>query len=149
MEVKGHNGQLELTADSVLIRRKGALSFMTQGLKGEKSIALTSISSIQFKDAGMMTSGYIQFAFIGGHETKGGLFNATSDENTVMFTRKQQSDFVAFRAELEKRRAALASPVPQARSGDLASQLQGLADLRKRGVLSEEEFTAAKARLLG
>lgn len=49
---------------------------------------ISSISSIQFKNAGAMFNGYIQFAFMGGQEAKGGIFQGTQDENTVMFTKK-------------------------------------------------------------
>jgi hypothetical protein len=41
-------------------------------------------------------------------------------------------------------------PAPAAAEGDeLAAQLQRLADLKAQGVLSDEEFAAAKAKLLG
>jgi hypothetical protein len=85
----GHNGQLELTESVVRIKRKGALAFLTQGLKGDKEILISHISSIQFKKATIWTNGYIQFAFIGGQEAKGGLFQGTQDENTVMFRASQ------------------------------------------------------------
>jgi hypothetical protein len=42
------------------------------------------------------------------------------------------------------------APAPAAAEGDeLAAQLQRLADLKAQGVLSDEEFAAAKAKLLG
>ena len=47
----------------------------------------------------------------------------------------------------------LAPPPPQAApqpaSGDLVSQLQRLGDLHTQGAITDEEFTAAKAKLLG
>jgi hypothetical protein len=47
--------------------------------------------------------------------------------------------------------AAAAPPAPQQAPTDssLGGQLQQLATLRDQGVLSEDEFTAGKARLLG
>jgi hypothetical protein len=49
--------------------------------------------------------------------------------------------------------AAPAAPIPasaqQAPDSSLGGQLQQLANLRDQGVLSADEFTAAKARLLG
>ena len=42
---------------------------MALGLQGDKDIALSQISSIQFKKAGMM-AGYIKFAFLGGQESE-------------------------------------------------------------------------------
>ena len=41
------------------------------------------------------------------------------------------------------------APAPQAAGTDLTAQLQQLAQLHTAGVLSDEEFAAAKAKLLG
>ena len=42
-----------------------------------------------------------------------------------------------------------AAPVEQAPASDLTAQLQQLAQLHESGVLSDEEFAAAKQKLLG
>ena len=44
--------------------------------------------------------------------------------------------------------AAAAAPAPAAGGDDFMANLQRLADLKAAGVLSDEEFTAAKAKLL-
>ena len=85
MQAEGINGILSLLSDSIRISRKGIGAFILQGLKGDKDIYLSQISSIQFKKTGTFTNGYIQFSFLGGQETKGGIFDATKDENTIMF----------------------------------------------------------------
>lgn len=41
------------------------------------------------------------------------------------------------------------APVPAAAGSDLTAQLQQLAQLHAAGVLNDEEFAAAKAKLLG
>lgn len=55
-------------------------------------------------------------------------------------------------AELQAQQAAQAAaappPPPAAPADDLMTQLQKLGDLKAAGVLSEEEFAAAKAKLL-
>jgi hypothetical protein len=38
---------------------------------------------------------------------------------------------------------------PQAAGGDVVEQLKGLAALKEQGVLTEEEFAAQKAKILG
>ena len=58
------------------------MSLLTQGLKGDKEILISQISSIQFKKPGT-TNGYIQFAFLGGLEAKRGVFQASGDENSI------------------------------------------------------------------
>jgi type II secretory pathway pseudopilin PulG len=41
------------------------------------------------------------------------------------------------------------APPPQAAGGDVVEQLKGLAALKEQGVLTEEEFAAQKAKILG
>jgi hypothetical protein len=93
VEVEGINGQIRLTQNRVIISRKGAKAFVTQGLKGDKEIPISRITAIQFKPADNLTNGYLQFSIEGGLESKGGVFAATQDENTVMFSVFQQPVF--------------------------------------------------------
>jgi hypothetical protein len=72
---------------------------------------------------------------------------------------KQQAGAARAQAEQEAAQAAQAPPppapaVPQdappaAGPGDLMDQLERLANLKTSGLLSDEEFSAAKAQLLG
>jgi hypothetical protein len=149
----GRNGGIVELLDNVLvIRRKGVASFLTQGLKGEKRIPYASIMSVQFKEAGF-TTGYIQFGVGGGIESRGGVWDATTDENTVLFTKAAAEDFRRLRDIVEDRSAAARggrSAQPQtAAPSNVAEELGRLADLKERGVLTDEEFNAQKARLLG
>src|SRR5690242_11368235 len=113
LHADGHNGQLELTDTVVRIKRKGALGFLTQGFKGDKEILISQISSVQYKDAGALINGYIQFAFLGGQEAKRGGFEAAGDENTVMFRKSQQPDFDRFRSTLQKKMLEARQPSSQ------------------------------------
>lgn len=149
MEAKGVNGQLEFTGTKVIIKRKGMLAKMTQGLKGDKEIQVKQISSIQFKPAGAFTNGFIQFSFSGGKENKGGLFDATQDENSVMFNKKQLKDFEKIKNAIEEKINEMGQPVSYAAPIDVADQIKKLADLRDSGILTEEEFSAKKKQLLG
>jgi len=145
---KGIGGQIELGDGAITIRRKGVLGFVNHGLKGEKRIPFSSISAVQFKSASL-TSGFIQFSILGGVEARGGVFNATKDENTVMFNAKQHGDFCELRDAIEAGIAAVREPaVIQQTAVSVADELTKLAALRDRGVLSQEEFDGEKASLL-
>jgi len=146
LTAKGHNGQIELYNSKVCIRRQGMLGFLTQGLKGDKNITISSISSIQFKKAGMLTNGYIQFSFIGGQEAKGGVFQATKDENTVMFTVKQQPLFEEIKNIIERK--VMVDGCSESIISD-ADELIKLASLVDKGILTEEEFQYKKKHILG
>ncbi len=150
MRADGIGGQLELLQNAVRIRREGAFAKMSHGLKGDKEIRIHQISSIQFKQAGF-TNGYIQFSFSGGKENKDGIRDATKDENTVMFAGTHASEFEAIKNAIEQRMDEIhsgAHAVPQPQQTDVVEQIEGLARLRDRGILSEQEFQAKKQDLL-
>lgn len=78
---------------------------------------------------------------------------ATATSNAVsrrqMARSQQQADAQAY--EQQQYAAQQAPPAPPPASGDvgLGDQLTKLAELHQQGILSDEEFTAAKQRLLG
>ena len=161
MEVKGVNGTVVVDGGFVTIQRKGFLARSGVG-KGEKRIPLRQITAVQFKPAGAMISGFIQFSLGGGTERRSAFgrqsFDAASDENSVMFTKKQQPEFEELRAAIEQGIAEGHQPVPARHAApilappspgaDMVGQLNQLADLHRQGALSDQEFQAAKFRLI-
>jgi len=117
-------------------------------MTGNKEILITHISSIDFKNASVFFRGYIRFAFLGGQESKGGLSRGAHDENTVIFDNGRQTEFESFRDELQKRinnpKPNLIQPVASG-LGDL----EKLAELRDKGILTQEEFQKKKSQILG
>ena len=97
IEAKGTNGQLTVDGNLIHITRKGFVAFANHGFDGTKTIFISKLSGTQFKECGKLTSGYIQFVFSGSEESKKGLFNATSDENTVMFDTQNEENFIKIR----------------------------------------------------
>lgn len=63
----------------------------------------------------------------------------------------EQQQYEAQQQQAQMQAAAQQAPAAAAPSGggDMMAQLQQLAALHAQGVLSDEEFTAAKAKLLG
>jgi hypothetical protein len=62
---------------------------------------------------------------------------------------KQQKKY-ANQQEQQEQQAASAEAAPAAApQDDLATQLESLAKLRDQGILTEEEFSAKKAQILG
>ncbi len=149
MHFKGRNGQVETEEDGILIRRKGFISKLGHAFKGEKRIPYSSISAVQFREAGLFTAGYIQFTVLGGNENRGALLSAVSDENTVLFERgKQQEQFSKLRRMVEEAIRESRNPRQPKTHSSVGDDLTKLADLRDRGVLSEAEFAEQKARVL-
>jgi len=143
---KGRNGTLELLQGKVRIRREGFGNLMLFGLKGDKEIRISQIGSIQFRRPGPILSGYIQFTFLGGTEAQGGQWQAGTDENSVVFDKTQQPDFEEMKSLIEAQIAA--GERGEAATGGIGD-LEKLAELRDRGIISEEEFSAKKKQILG
>ncbi len=153
MIAKGNNGQLAVYANRIVLMRKGVSAFMSQGIgKGDKEIALSGITAIQWRNAGVLTLGYIQFTFSGALDLRGGILDAQKDENAVTFNRKQQSDFERARALIDQHRAASAqtqAAAAPAAALSAADELAKWAALRDQGVITPEDFEAKKRQLLG
>ena len=144
---KGINGQIDVYADKISIKRKGFTSFLFHGFKGDKEIRITSITAVQFKKASALANGYIQFAFMGSNEAKGGFFQATQDENTVMFRKGQQAAFERVKQYVQDQQRAPSMSAGPTSSG--ADEIAKFAQLKDQGILTEEEFQAKKKEILG
>jgi len=144
MKVIGHNGQLEFFEDKIRIKRKGFVALMTQGLKEEREILTEHISDVQFRKAGLFTNGYIHFVISGRKSKKVGFWQAESDEDTVIFTIKQQPEFEKVKGILN-----LKISHSKKRNAELSKlKLEELTLLRDMKIISEEEFQAEKKQLL-
>lgn len=149
--MKGVQDVLVVYKDRATITPQGVLGFLNKGVSGTKTIPFRSVAAIQFREAGVALSGFIQFTIPGGNERRGGVFSAANDENTFMFAGQQNnSQAVAIKEFIDKaiddyhnsqRNQVSAAP-------SVSSELQQLAKLKSDGVLSEDEFLAAKKKLL-
>lgn len=150
---KGHNGTVEFDGDFVTINRTGALARLSVG-KGSKRIPLASISAVQLKPAGALVNGFISFSMAGGTERRSKFgsqtTDAVNDENSVIITKKQMPEFEQLRAAVEQAIVERSRPAAAAPAApDAMDQLRKLAELHQAGIVSDEEFAAKKAQLLG
>lgn len=102
--VKGHaGGQVTFDGGIVEISKKGLAAFV--GGSGAKRIPVRSISAIQVKSPGILSNGFIQFTISGGNEVRAQFgrqtFDAGADENSVLFTKKQEPEFLKLRDAIE------------------------------------------------
>ena len=141
----GVNGQVVFDGQSVKILRKGFMAKATQGLKGDKTLPIRMISSIQFKRAGILANGYIQFA-TGAGESRAGLYDAVKDENSVMFMMGSNDAFEELKNLIESAMSSGSfSGGPASNPADTIRQLKGLLD---DGLITKSEYEAKKAKLL-
>lgn len=134
--------------DIIRISRKGVRSFLTQGLKGEKSIPIRNITAIQIKKPGM-TTGYIQFAQHGMMESEGGVFDAVKDENTIIFNKKDYEQALELKDYIEDIQDQQNNSTTQTNEKSEADELSKFKQLADEGVITQEEFEAKKKQILG
>ncbi len=148
-EYKGYNGTITLTEASITIT-PGIKGILLGGgfLRGNKSIPYSSVVAVQMKKAGM-TAGYLQLTLMGGSEAKGGVFQAATDENTIMFHAMggNNEKFAEAKSIIEERIMTSKSTVVHQRSD--ADELAKFSELKDKGVISEAEFDQKKKQLLG
>lgn len=153
IQASGVNGQVSFDGSFITITRKGLLARATIG-KGEKRIPIGSVTAVQWKPPGAMVRGFIQFTVPGGNEGRSHAGRQTSDaakdENSVLIDRSQREAFERLREAVEQAIAQRGIPTQSAAAPvSVGDELAKLAALHQQGVLSEEEFAAAKARLIG
>lgn len=106
----GRNGQVSFDGKTVTITREGLAARATHGA-GEKSIPVRQISAVQFKPVSFATAGFIQFSIPGetsNNKGKGArTFDASRDENSVLFLKKSEAEFTALRDAVRAAVAAL------------------------------------------
>lgn len=145
MEAIGANGRLSFDGENIVISRKGTgfVTFLNQGLQGDKTISVSQVTAVQFRPPGL-ARGYIRLS-VNGRDPVGGILKAVKDENAVLFDRKSLAAFEALRDAIQARLGGSS----RAGQTSVADDIEKLAALRASGVLSEEEFAAGKRRLLG
>ena len=138
-----------LEDNKLTIKRKGFFSLLNYGLKGEKTIQISSITGTQYKMSGI-TNGYLQFIIIGSQESKGGLTSAQKDENAVCWAYKKCNKY----AEEIINYIEKYNETREEKSGNIIKQddeydkLSKIKELLDKGVLSQEEFEIEKRKIL-
>lgn len=145
LEAKGVGGSIEYDGTYVILKHKGLLSVMTVGVVPGKKIPIRNILSVQFKAAGLL-NGYIQFSTAAG-ESRGGMQAAVADENSMVFAKKNQKDFELIKESVEQA-ISTNSGNGQVQNISVADELKKLSELRDAGIISEDEFSQQKKKLL-
>lgn len=151
MTVKGTTGIVLLYPNKFTIKRKGLLSAVLYGGKGDMTYRIDSIQGIIFKEA-TLRDGYFQPSLIAAAAASGGYGRAMYDENTVSFNRRQQPEFEKLRDIIEERVYARQATEPSTivqMPSSVADEIEKLAALRDKGILTTEEFEARKKQVLG
>lgn len=149
------SGVLHVYADRVVLERRnpGCVGMLFSPYPvGSKTIPFDSITAIQIKEQ-TFTVGFIQFTVPGGRESVAGATEAVKDENTITFNKPGQVEICRQAHDLimaKKREKSLSMGQVKvtAATGSTADELRKIKDLLDEGVLTPEEFSEQKRRLL-
>ncbi|PYY32777.1 SHOCT domain-containing protein [Curtobacterium sp. MCBD17_030] len=161
-------GTLAAFGDRVIIIKTGALtSFMAGSLGGERSATFhfTDITGIEYNSGfvnGVLEVLTPSYSGTANHDFWSGASksrnSAASDPYTLSNTLPlSKPEYNACLPEINELKARISrakaptmfvAPAPAPVADGLAEQIQKLADLRTSGVLSDDEFASAKARLI-
>jgi DNA-directed RNA polymerase subunit RPC12/RpoP len=141
---------LKLAGDTISICKRGWANALASGMNGERTIQIPSLTSVQMKPAALLTPGYILFSYAGSKPFMGGVIDATQDPDAFLFGTDQNRDVAEFKTLVEKKMREARQPAPanNSKGNSLADELRSLAELKQQGILSQEEFDAAKKKLL-
>ena len=154
--LSAHTGTTLEVYDTYLIinfMRTGGLSTMAAnvlsgGVTGGKRINFADITAIQFKEPAGVTVGFLQFAYPGSGEMRGSVAAAINDENAIPVSPQNLEEARKIVDFIENKRAQLRNGGGTAPLSS-ADELKKYKDLLDSGVLTQEEFDAKKAQLLG
>lgn len=98
--IKKNKQTVRLDNNFLRIARGGAANTLLQGLDGEKTILLNSITGYQLKEPGASV-GYLQVNYPGSQDVKGGVFDAVKDENTITFLAEDKENILEVKRAIE------------------------------------------------
>ena len=139
---------LKVYEDRIVITHSGFLNALSMGIKGDKTIFYSDLTSVQFKKAGFL-AGHIQFSLLGGRESTGGVFAACSDENSITIYSQDNEIAAKMVAYIQEKIKEARSPKVVSASTSTADEIMKLKNLLDMGILTQEEFDLKKKELLG
>ncbi len=156
-KLTAHTGTSLEVYDSYLIinhMQVGSLTanILRGGALGGKRINFTDLTSVQFREPSGITVGFIQFAYPGSVESKGGIVDMLRDENSIPIQPSMVAEAREIVAYIETRKAELKTISQQGAAVQQISQadeLKKFKELLDMGVISQEEFDAKKKQILG
>ena len=164
MRVKGNNGTLIIYDDHVYFERKSFLGNYdaatrgtASGLGSEKGVPLENINGVEYNKATMFRNGYISLFIEGEIKNMGGMKGAANDASSIIFFPGSNASAEAAynhllkiaQANKEKKQHVIVdNQQPSSGTASLADELLKLKQLHDNGILDDEEFKAAKSKLL-
>jgi hypothetical protein len=152
MKADGYSGSIELYQNKIkIVHLNGIKNVMFRGNFPPQDVFIRNISGMLLKPAGLQM-GFLHFSFGGSREVVGNQMVALKDKNSIVFNKKQEPEFVKLKVKLEElMEAAHETPAVPVMISQLSpsDEILKFAELKNKGIITEEEFQAKKKQLLG
>ena len=149
------NIHLKYTMIALHSQQKKNLKAFVNGhmFSGTKEYYYTELSSIQFRPAGTIISGFLQFEYPGSQSGKKGLSNNYNSENSFVFEKlrvsnekmEEVANYIRNKIN-ESKKAASTTIINETTSADELKKFKELLDM---GAITQEEFETKKKQILG
>lgn len=140
-----HKTTVIVDDEGLIIKRKGALSFATQGIKGEKKIYFKNITALEFRKPTALITGYIQLSILGSVESRNGIKGTAQDENSILFWKSDALEGEELKKIIENNINKKEKENDSISNLDELKKLKELLDL---GAITPDEFETKKKELL-
>ena len=150
-EVQTNLSNLKVYEDHCVLSAKKnwiTLLITNKFFAGEKKFYYSDLTSVQFRQPGAITDGYMEFEYPGSRSGNSG--DAYSSENSIAFTKQHLALMEEVYTYIEGKIREFkkkGNVVTQEISS--ADELKKYKELLDNGIITEEEFNAKKKQLLG
>jgi hypothetical protein len=98
MLIQGKNSSLTINEGTITVSRH--VRPFSPPLR--KDIPINKITAVTFQPASFLYPGYIIFSLVGGTEPRSGSINAALNDNSVLFTKKQEPSFLQAKEHVDR-----------------------------------------------
>lgn len=132
------------TEGEVLILKYSAWLY---GFLGTKRVPRSNITSVSWKEPGDWVAGFMVLDILGEQRPSPHASPNVQNQNRLQYDRADRDKFAGLRDWIEARRASKVAHSPTSLS--VADEIAKLGALRQQGLLTDEEFSTQKTKLLG
>jgi Short C-terminal domain len=141
--LKGRGFTVWIEEDDILIK----YGVMYYGFLGTKRVPVTNITTTNWKDPGSSTVGFLEINILGEAPPSPMASPNVQNQNKLSFEKSELESFVAFRDWIQSK---IKKPNAHGTANiSVADEIAKLAGLLGDGHITQSEFDAQKAKLLG
>jgi hypothetical protein len=117
------------------------------GFLGTKRVPRSNITSVTWKEPGDWLAGFLELDILGERPPSPQASPNVQNQNRLQYDRADRDKFAELREWIEAGRTLRSDTA--AATPSVADEIAKLGQLREQGLLTDEEFSAQKAKLLG